>query len=98
MINSQKRLVKPINELLELLAAVKEYDSIQKYASRAISLTPENVRAYYWLIYTIHQQGSIELAKNEVIRARELLTSSEYQTLKMMLAEDQSIPKYLVVL
>lgn len=92
------RYISMINELLELLAAVKEYDSIQKYASRAISLTPENVRAYYWLIYTIHQQGSVELAKNEVIRARQLMTSSEYQTLKKMLAEDQSIPEYLAVL
>lgn len=92
------RYINMVNELLELLAEVKEYDSMQKYASRAISLTPENVRAYYWLVYTIHQQGSIELAKNEVIHARELLTSSEYQTLKKMLAEDKSIPKYLAVL
>lgn len=37
-----------VNDLLELLAVVKEYDNMQKYASRAISLKSENVRSSYF--------------------------------------------------
>ena len=44
------RYVGIVNELISTLMEVGDYIGAQQYAARAIELTPENVKAYYWLI------------------------------------------------
>ena len=70
-----------MNELLSLLAKYDDYNGINTFAMQALKLTPENIRAYYWLIYAMYHSGAIELARNEVRRAKSVLTSEEYATL-----------------
>lgn len=86
------RYIGIINELLATLAAAGDFTGVQQYASRAIALTPENTRAHYWLIHTMNHFGTLELAKNQIVLAKEALTSEEYNSLKKYIAEDQTMP------
>jgi len=36
--------------------------------------------------------GAVELAKGEVLRAKDILTAEEYITLKKYLSQDESLP------
>ena len=80
-----------VNELLELLAKYDDYNGINTFATQALKLTPENIKAYYWLIYAMYHSGAIELAKNEAQRAKSILTSEEYTTLKKYLLQDETL-------
>ena len=38
--------------------------------TRAIELTPENIKAYYWLVCAMTKLDCSELAKNEIAHAK----------------------------
>ena len=80
-----------VNELLALFAKYDDYNGLNTFATQALKLTPENIRAYYWLIYAMYHSGAVELAKNEMQRAKCVLTSEEYATLKKYLSQDKSL-------
>lgn len=81
-----------VNELLATLDQVGDFTGVQQYASKAIKLTPENVRAHYWLIHSMNHLGSLELAKNEISHAKVTLTGEEFAMLKKYIAEDNTMP------
>lgn len=80
-----------VNELLSLLAQYDDYNGINTFATQALKLAPENIKAHYWLIYAMYHSGAVELAKHEMQRAKGILTSEEYVTLKKYLAQDSSL-------
>ena len=86
------RYIGIVNELLATLDQAEDYTGVQQYAARAIELTPENVKAHYWLIHAMSHLGALELAKNEIIRAKSLLTSEEFATLKKYVMQDKTLP------
>ena len=86
------RYIGIINELLATLDAVNDFTGAQQYATRAIALTPENTRAHYWLIHAMSHLGALELARNQIAIAKELLTSEEFSSLKKFVAEDSTMP------
>ena len=88
----KSRYIGIVNELLTTLMAVGDYTEVQKHASRAIELTPENVKAHYWLICSMIKLETFELAKNQIMVARKLLTSDEYTSLKKLIFQDDTIP------
>lgn len=86
------RYIGIINELLATLDSVNDFTGVQQYAVRAIELTPENARAYYWLIRAMNHFGTFELARNQIAIAKDKLTSEEYDNLKKFVAEDPAMP------
>ena len=52
----------------------------------------ENVKAHYWLICSMIKLETFELAKNQIMVARKLLTSDEYTSLKKLIFQDDTIP------
>ena len=68
-----------VNELLSILAKYDDYNGINAFATQALKLTPENIKAHYWLIYAMYHSGAVELAKNEVQRAKSVLTKEAYE-------------------
>ena len=80
-----------VNDLLSILAKYDDYNGINTFAMQALKLTPENIKAYYWLIYAMYHSGTIELAKSEMQRAKSVLTSEEYATLVKYLLQDESL-------
>ena len=85
------RYIGIINELLATLSAAKDFASVQQYAAKAITLTPENARAHYWLIHAMSHLGTLELARNQIALAKEMLTGEEFGSLKKYIAEDPTI-------
>ena len=81
-----------VNELLATLDSAGDYTGVQQYAIRAIKLTPENTKAHYWLIHSMNHLGTMELAKNEVSRAKNTLTDEEFNELKKFVAQDKTMP------
>lgn len=75
------RYIALVNELLSKLAEVGDYTGIHRYATKALAVTPGNIRAYYWLIFSMYHSGAIEMAKSEVAMAKANLTEEEYSTL-----------------
>ena len=75
------RYMSLINELLVLLAGFEEWDDVSRYASQSLLIMPGNVQAYFWLVYSMYRTGAIEMAKEEVKRAKETLTGAEYTDL-----------------
>jgi DNA-binding SARP family transcriptional activator len=91
------RYVSLINDLLCALAETKDYSCVQKYALSAIDFTPGNIKAYYWLIVSTYHLGSIALAKNELLRAKGILTQEEFSILEEQLRKttDFSLEKLI---
>lgn len=90
------RYIGIVNELLATLDQAKDYTGVQQYATRAIELAPENTKAHYWLIHSMNHLGTLELAKNEIARAKSLLTSDEFATLKKYVIQDDTMPYSLL--
>lgn len=86
------RYIGIVNELLATLDQAEDYTGVQQYAARAIELTPENVKAHYWLIHAMSHLGALELAKNEITRAKSLLTGEEFSNLKKYVMQDNTLP------
>lgn len=81
------RYIGTINELLKLLDSLHSYDLLIQYAMKALTIAPENTRAYYWLIRALKEQGLDELASNELDLAKHQLTDDEYSELLSFLTE-----------
>lgn len=81
-----------VNELLSTLAAAKDYACVQHYAVNSLTIMPGNLKAYYWLIVAMYHLGTVELAKKELSRAKEALTSEEYGILLGYLDQGSDIP------
>lgn len=81
-----------VNELLATLMSAGDYAGVQQYANRAIELTPENIRAHYWLICAMNKLETYELAKNQITQAKSKLTSEEWASLKKLVMLDDSLP------
>lgn len=58
---------------------------------QTLKLTPENIKTYYRLICAMFHSRAVELARNEVQRAKSVLTSEEYATLVKYLSQDESL-------
>lgn len=81
-----------VNELLSILVDFEDYDGIHHFASLALKLVPENVKAQYWLIYAIYHSSAIVLAKREIEKAKSRLTLEEFDTLQKFICKDESLP------
>ena len=90
--NYSLRFVGIINELLAGLAEAKDYSCVQAYAAHSLTLMPGNIKAYYWLIYSMYQMGAVEMAKSEVERAKGDLTGEEYAALVKYLKNSKDMP------
>lgn len=86
------RYIGVVNELLATLEAADDFSGVQQCATKAIALTPENTRAHYWLLHAMNHLNTFEMAKNHVTRAKELLTSEEFEALKKHVAQDSTMP------
>lgn len=69
------------NELLKQLMTIHAYDLIHQYAALALTISPENTKAYYWLIQSYLKQNMEEMATGELVAARQKLPDEEYQKL-----------------
>lgn len=74
-----------VNELLSELAAAGDYTCVQHYALQSIRIMPGNLRANYWLIIALCHIGTLDLAQQEWLRARDALTEEEHEALTAML-------------
>jgi len=88
----KSRYIGIVNELLATLMDAGDYTSVQQYATRAIQLTPENVKAYYWLVRAMVKLDCFEMAKNEINHARRNLTHEEFASLKKLVTIDSELP------
>lgn len=70
-----------VNELLKQLDSLHSYDLLNQYATRSLSLAPENPRAYGWLIRSLKAQGMDEMAAHELRLAKQRLSADEYAEL-----------------
>lgn len=85
------RYVSVVNDLLCALANNQDYTCVQYYALNAAELMPGNLKAHYWLVVSTYHLGSIELAKNELFRAKDILTLEEYSILEDYLRKNKDI-------
>ena len=81
-----------VNELLSILADFEDYDGIHHFATLSLKLVPENVKAQYWLVYAIYHSSAVMLAKREIEKAKNRLTSEEFDTLQKFICKDESLP------
>ena len=70
-----------VNELLKQLMSFKAYDLIHQDAAKALTVAPENTKAYYWLIQSYKSQNMDEMAEGELVAAHQKLSEEEYQKL-----------------
>lgn len=92
----KSRYIGIVNELLATLMDAGDYTSVQHYATRAIELTPENIKAYYWLVRAMVKLDCFEMAKNEINHARRNLTHEEFASLKKLVTIDAELPSTLL--
>ncbi len=86
------RYISIINDLLSSLASAKDYSCVQQYASASLNIMPGNLHAHCWLIVSMYHIGTIELAQDELNRAKKCLTPDEYDTLVRFLQQRPDIP------
>ena len=85
------KYISMVNELLSILAGFNDYDGVHHFALKSITLVPENVKAQYWLIYSMYHSGAVAIAKQELVQAKLRLTEDEYATLRKYIAKDGSL-------
>ena len=78
-----------VNELLTELATAKDYTCVHHYAQMSIRIMPGNLRAYYWLIISLCYIGTLDLARQEWMRAKDALTVEEHEALTAMLKQSE---------
>lgn len=57
------------------------YDLLHQDAALALTIAPENTKAYYWLIRSYKKQHMNEMAAGELMAAKQKLSEDEYQKL-----------------
>ena len=70
-----------VNELLKQLMDFHAYDLLHRDAALALTIAPENTKAYYWLIRSYQKQHMDEMAAGELAAAKQKLPEDEYQKL-----------------
>ena len=68
-----------VNELLKQLMDFHAYDLLHRDAALALTIAPENTKAYYWLIRSYQKQHMDEMAAGELAAAKQKLPEDEYQ-------------------
>lgn len=81
-----------INDLLSLLVSAKDFAGVQQYATESLRIQPGNMKVHYWLIVALYNTGTIDLAKEELCRAKSVLTTEEYATLIGYIRQGADIP------
>lgn len=74
-----------VNELLKQLMDFHAYDLLHRDAALALTIAPENIKAYYWLIRSYQKQHMDEMAAGELAAAKQKLPEDEYQKLLISL-------------
>lgn len=78
-----------VNHLLKDLAELKDYQSVQHFAAKALEIEPGNAEAVYWMIYALIKIGSVQSAQAEYDRAKQMLPEPAYKELNVKLAEEK---------
>lgn len=82
-----------VNELLKMLADLKDYSDVIKYSAQALQVEPGNMRAHYWRIYALYRTGALEMAKASLPMAQRSLTEEEYdELLKLLRVMEKNYP------
>ena len=71
-----------IEMLMELLYEKQAYGVMHEYATRAISVEPDNPSIIYWLIVALRKYGAADMAKEHLESAKIRLLAEEYQELE----------------
>lgn len=87
------KYISMVNELLSILADFEDYDGVHHFALKSLKLVPENVKAHYWLIYSMYYSGAVAIAKKEIEEAKFRLTEEEYTTLLTYINRDFPMQK-----
>ena len=90
------KYISMVNELLSILAEFDDYDGVHHFALKSLILVPENVKAQYWLVYSMYHSGAVTIAKREIGQAKLRLTEDEYATLKKYITRDSSLQDCLL--
>lgn len=90
------KYISMVNELLSILAEFEDYDGVHHFALKCLKLVPENVKAQYWLVYSMYHSGAVAIAKQEIGQAKLRLTEDEYATLKKYITKDSSLQECLL--
>ena len=75
--------------LLKDLAELKDYQSVQHFASKALEIEPGNAEAVYWLIAALMKIGSVQSAQAEYDRAKQMLPEPAFKELQEKLLVEQ---------
>lgn len=78
-----------VNQLLKDLAELKDYQSVQHFASKALEIEPGNAEAVYWLIAALMKIGSVQSAQAEYDRAKQMLPEPAFKELQEKLLAEQ---------
>lgn len=82
-----------VNELLKMLADLKDYPDVIKYSAQALQVEPGNMRAHYWRIYALYRSGASEMAQASLPMAQRSLTEEEYdELLKLLRVMEKNYP------
>lgn len=90
------KYISMVNELLSILADFEDYDGVHHFALKSLKLVPENVKAQYWLVYSMYHSGAVVIAKREIQQAKLRLTEDEFATLKKYIIKDDSLQNCLL--
>lgn len=90
------KYISMVNELLSILAGFEDYDGVHHFALKSLKLVPENVKAQYWLVYSMYHSGAVVIAKREIQQAKLRLTEDEFATLKKYIIKDDSLQNCLL--
>lgn len=71
-----------IEMLMELLYNNRDYGVMHEYATRAITVEPDNPSIIYWLIVALRKYGAADMAKEHLESAKIRLLAEEYQELE----------------
>lgn len=69
------------NELMKSYYDLGNYVSVQYYAAIALKVDYVNADAYYWMIRSMRQKDSAEMAKGQLRMAEHVLPTEEYEEL-----------------
>lgn len=82
-----------VNELLKILADLKDYSDVIKYSAQALQIESGNMRAHYWRIYALYHTGALEMAKASLPMAQRSLIEEEYdELLKLLRIMEKNYP------
>lgn len=78
-----------VNHLLKDLAELKDYQSVQHFAAKALAIEAGNAEAVYWMIVALVKIGSVQSAQAEYDRVKQMLPEAAFAELKVKLSEEK---------